>query len=133
MKFSPPTEEQEKFLDDQMDAAFYFADDYFPDWKGDELTPEILDKIFIEWLKNPKDYSDQEMVSSLGAAFGEYMVVHLDMEWQVIKDDYGTALGVHRTEPEWTGYPFDSIQKRVDSKETDFLVTIFDMAKLAVT
>lgn len=132
MKFSTLTEKQEKFLDDQVDAAFYFADDYFPDWQEDELTPEILDKIFIKWLEEPKDYSDQEIVSSIGAAFGTYLCNRLKMDWKVVEDEYGTALCVHHEKPAWTGYPFDSVQKRVDSKETNFLVTIFSTAKLAV-
>ena len=129
MTFSEPTQEDLEFLSGARDLLPEVAEYYLPDWKGGEFTPKLLDEIFKAWLEASEEFDTQDIVDSVGVATGDWMVKNCQMEWKVIEDQYGTALGTHREKPRYTCYPIDSVGKRVQSREVDFLQTICELAK----
>ena len=66
-----------------------------------------------------------EVVLTVGAAFGEHLVRELGFEWCIATDDWGTDIAV-RARPgcgDVTIFPTDYVAKRWERKETGFLAT----------
>jgi hypothetical protein len=94
-------------------------------------TPEHLDAIFRAWAHSGSRTatSDEEIVQILGAAFGQYCVKTLNMEWAIVTDTDGSAAAIKGVDRDFRGYPFHSTWKRIADAEQDFFVPIFNTLK----
>jgi len=129
MKFTAISEDDKNFIEIAMDMAEEIVYHYKKDWEGAEISPEVLDQVFAQWLDNPSEYGNNQVINSLGVALGEYMRRHLQMHWTIVTDQYGTVMAVHREQPDWTTFPFDTVSKRVQSREGNFFAAIYKMSE----
>lgn len=84
------------------------------------------DRAFRTWQgSNSLRYSEAEVVQILGAYLGNKCNAELDMEWVVVKDQYGTNYGIRSKTHEVLGFPFSTVMKRIENDESDFLHGVF--------
>ncbi len=85
-----------------------------------------IDVAFAEWMKRgEKRHSRTQIVEILGALFGEKCVQDFDMEWVRVTNTFGTSFAIRAKGVEVMAFPFDSIEKRIDSGETDFFTPLY--------
>jgi len=107
---------------------------------------ELLDITFKKWLSDKsvftllKNYEIDEDISDkptadmivlgLGAILGNLIIDETGANWVLVKDDYGETHGIYFESPTFKhmNYPFDSIYKRVNSRETGFFKYILQGA-----
>jgi hypothetical protein len=91
-----------------------------------QATPKELDEIFNAWAHSTERsaVSDEEIVQILGAAFGKYCALALNMRWVVVTDSGGSAAAIQGIAKDFRGFPFHSIWKRITADEQDFFVPI---------
>jgi len=97
-----------------------------PDW-----TLADLDLAFEVWHQSTDRgrFSPQVVTRITGAAFGNYCNCSLDMRWLAITDLGGRDLAVRTQDDRVTGFPFSTVTKRIDDKETGFFVPVFNLLK----
>src|SRR6185503_2619764 len=90
-----------------------------------------LDAAFAGWMKSGEKtpYTDDAVVQIAGAAFGEYCAQQLKMEWVLIDDADGTALGIAGVEKEFRGFPHFTVRKRIPLGEYGFFQPVFELLK----
>lgn len=90
-----------------------------------------LDKAFEKWITSAEKspYDDEATVQILGAAFGEYCAQHLNMEWVLVNDADGQALGLIGVEKDFRGFPHFSVRKRIPLVEFGFFEPVFQLLK----
>lgn len=90
-------------------------------------TLKDCDDAFAVWQKSPspRKYKNEDVVETLGAAFGEHCVRELGMQWVLVTDKYGKDYAVKATDREVIAFPFSAVQKRIESGESKFLEPIF--------
>ena len=96
--------------------------------KEDAIETEIIEKIETTTTGNIKE-TEEEMSRILGAAYGRYCIERLGVRWAVIKDQLGTDTALVRENPTSRGFPFTSIQYRIEDKKTDFLYALYASLK----
>jgi hypothetical protein len=103
---------------------------YKPDFKQTNLSFEMLDSVFYEWLndKNEEKFSSDSLANGLGVLFGELLSEKLKMYWVKVIDEYGEEYGV-RTLDNFTSFPISSVYKRIKTEETGFFTNIYEMLK----
>ena len=86
-----------------------------------------LDAGFKAWLlaADKQGFTDEAVMELLGAMFGHYCIVHLNMRWIKLSDADGTTLAVEGVDCEFRGFPFQTISKRITDSEYGFFVTVF--------
>ena len=86
-----------------------------------------LDAAFKAWLLAPEKqgFTDEAVMELLGAMFGHYCVVNLNMRWIKLSDADGTTLAVEGVDREFRGSPFQTISKRIADSEYGFFVPVF--------
>jgi len=86
-----------------------------------------LDAAFKAWLLAPdkQGFTDEAVMELLGAMFGHYCVVNLNMRWIKLSDADGTTLAVEGVDREFRGFPFQTISKRIADSEYGFFVPVF--------
>jgi Domain of unknown function (DUF3806) len=90
------------------------------------LSLDTLDEAFRIWQQETRRrFTDQEVVDILGSYLGGKLVAELDMEWVVVKDQYGTDYGVRSRKVELLAYPFASVEKRIQRSEHGFMAAVF--------
>jgi Domain of unknown function (DUF3806) len=94
---------------------------------AEALTPTILDAIFKRWLQDvtPDAPPGDDVALAIGAAFGEFLITHLDMQWEILTDEYGTAWAVKHRQSSITGFPIETVRKRIADRKIDFLQGVF--------
>ena len=95
---------------------------YQPEFKQTNLSFEMLDSVFYEWLndKNEEKYSADSLANGLGVLFGELLSEKLEMHWVKVIDENGEEYGV-RTLDSYTSFPISRYYKRIKTEERDFL------------
>lgn len=102
-------------------------------YEGSKLESQLdfdkLDKTFKTWQKDTEEKFDTESIKlGLGAIFGDLLNKELNMQWILINDEYDEELAVRHAN-DFTSFPFSSIQKRIESGESDFFNNIYQMIK----
>jgi hypothetical protein len=94
---------------------------------GPKWTLADLDTAFEAWLLAPEKlgFSNDAVMELLGAMFGHYCVVQLNMRWIKLSDADGVTLAVEGVEREFRGFPFQTITKRIADSEYGFFVPVF--------
>jgi hypothetical protein len=93
--------------------------------------PELLDKVFVECLKDldNKMIQPNVVVAALGSAMGQCLIDRLGFKWIIYKDDQGTDLALKHPVSGWISYPMSSVYTRLETKERGFVKGIFDTFK----
>jgi hypothetical protein len=88
-----------------------------------DITPRLLDTVFTRWMQDAdREKADGESVSlAIGSAFGECLKRTLGLEWMVVSDDQGEAWALSQPGMTMMVFPIESVRKRVESGETNFL------------
>lgn len=95
---------------------------------GTELTPETLDIAFEAWLSShDRDEQDPNpMIDAFGAAFGQYLADHLDLEWKIATEGDGHEMALHGQPGDIMLYPPNLVAKRYVDGETGFFAPVFE-------
>ena len=95
---------------------------------------KLFDYGFKVWMlsEDLRKEKNDEVVNSLGAAFGQLMVKELNMEWVVVNDKYGEDWAIQHKDTGIISYPYSSIYKRIVSKKTDFMEPIFYVVQKSI-
>lgn len=114
---------------DQASAkALKFVADYVPGATSPKLTD--FDKAFYLWQKEKKRrYSEQQVIEMIGAYLGNQLVKDFQMEWVVVNDQYGTDYAVRGRQKEVMSFPFAAVDKRIQRKEHEFVVGVYQTVK----
>lgn len=91
-----------------------------------------MDTIFARWLSDGDEQdrtSDAEVADALGAALGEHLIRSLGMRWVTVSDDDGVARAIRHEAALTMAFPVDSVRKRIESRETDFIVKVAAIVK----
>jgi hypothetical protein len=96
----------------------------------DQLQDDLLlnlDLAFAAWLQSssPRKEPAAKIVRLVGAAYGSYCITRLGMRWAVIHDEYGTDIALVRENPTARGFPFSSIQYRIEDQKSDFIYAMY--------
>lgn len=93
---------------------------------GVRLSLRSLDEAFRDWqVEATRQFSEQQVVQMLGAYLGSRLTADLDMEWVVVKDQYGTDFAVRSKKVEVLSFPFSSVSKRIELSQYDFMVGVY--------
>ncbi|WP_338846307.1 DUF3806 domain-containing protein [Massilia sp. W12] len=108
--------------------ALRFVTDYVPRASNPKLTD--FDKAFYLWQKEKsRRYSEQQVIEMIGAYLGNQLVKDFQMEWVVVSDQYGTDYAVRGKQKEVMSFPFASVEKRIQRKEHEFVVGVYQTVK----
>jgi len=123
-EITPASAQDVRLFHSQAHRASDFAVAYLG--VGARPSLESLDKAFRKWqIETEPQFSEQEVVEILGSFLGNELVVGLDMEWVVVKDQYGVDYGVRARKVEVMAFPFSSVEKRVKRGQSDFMVAVY--------
>ncbi len=94
---------------------------------GGNWTLTDLDAAFKAWLlaTDKLGFTNEAVMELLGAMFGHYCTVQLNMRWIKLSDADGTTLAVEGVDREFRGFPFQTISKRIADSEYGFFVPVF--------
>jgi hypothetical protein len=94
---------------------------------GESWTLTDLDSAFEAWVLaiDKLGFTDEAVIELLGAMFGHYCTVRLNMRWIKLSDVDGTTLAIEGVDREFRGFPFQAISKRITASEYGFFVPIF--------
>jgi Domain of unknown function (DUF3806) len=90
-----------------------------------------LDASFAGWIESEdkEGYTPQAVEALIGAAFGQYCIDTLDMEWVQVKDSFGASFAVVGKTIDVRSYPFDMVAKRIASEEIGFMAGVYMVLK----
>jgi hypothetical protein len=94
---TPPTAEQEAWIQGQLAEARKFVDAFSPEDAEEPLTVGALDRALAAWLS--QDVTDSTRVDAaihaVGVAFGQLLADGLAMRWVLVEGAGGRTLAVH--------------------------------------
>jgi Domain of unknown function (DUF3806) len=94
-------------------------------------TPTLkeCDEAFYRWHRAKGRYTDKQVTAMLGAYLGKKLISDFQMEWVVVKDQYGTDYAVRAKKYEVMSFPFSSVSKRVENNQPDVMVAVYEIVK----
>jgi hypothetical protein len=128
-KFSPLSDEDWAWLQNQLEAAPLFVEAFAPDEAGRPVTLRSLDRAFAAWLGRGTRDGDEinGTINVVGLRFGQFLVDEAGFEWVVAEDERGAELAI-RALPgrgDVLVYPANFVAKRWKRRESNFLVAAF--------
>jgi len=92
-----------------------------------DWTLTDLDTAFERWIlaTDKLGYTDNAVIELLGAMFGHYCTLKLNMRWIKLADADGSTLAVEGIDREFRGFPFQTITKRIAESEYGFFKPVF--------
>jgi Domain of unknown function (DUF3806) len=95
--------------------------------ESSDIEPSALDAAYSMWLAqhDPETEDPNPVINAFGIAFGQYLVDHLQLQWIVASDKYGTEMAVHGQSGDILVYPANLVGKRYTTRETDFFAVHF--------
>ena len=129
---TPVDEDTLAGLRQNAEMAFRFVHDHVANFDAPTWSLQDLDDAFAAWTAHGDKAAcpPQAVEAIVSAAFGEYCVRTLGMQWVSMTDSYGQALAVEgaasgQKYKDMRTFPFAVVGKRIDSGESHFLVSIF--------
>lgn len=122
-KISQLNTSEKGLIDDHAAACVLFAKEYL-DQVGQPSLKD-LDLAFSSWTSDRKQYSDDDVRMMIGSYLGNYFVASANMEWVFVEDQYGKDYAVQSRVYDVLAFPFSTVQKRIDSKETGFINNVY--------
>jgi hypothetical protein len=104
---------------------------YLPKVRNPSLKD--FDEAFRLWqIEKRQRYTEQQVIEILGACLGNKLIADFQMEWVVVKDEYGTDLAVRAKKYEVMSFPFASVVKRIEKNQYDFMVGVYHTVKASI-
>lgn len=92
-----------------------------------------FDEAFRLWqLEGKRQFTEQQVVEMLGAYLGNKLIVDFQMEWVVVKDEYGTDFAVRSKMYEVMSFPFSSVAKRIENEQYDFMFGVYHTVRSSI-
>ena len=110
--------------------------DFVAAYVPDVATPELqdYDTAFASWQQDPQPtYSSEQVIECLGGYLGNRMIADFDMEWVVVKDEYGTDYAVRSKTSETLAFVFSSVLKRIEDGDAEFVHGLFHVVKNTIS
>ena len=86
-----------------------------------------MDGAYQAWAESrDQEPTRDEVISLMGAYLGNRLVSDHDMEWVMVRDQYGEDRGVRHRSLQILVFPFDTIIKRIGTDEFGFIESICD-------
>ena len=113
-----------KAFDAYASQGVRFVATYLPKVKNPSLKD--FDEAFHLWRSEGKRrFTEQQVIEILGAYLGKKLIADFQMEWVVVKDEYGTDFAVRGKKYEVMSFPFSSVAKRIENKQHDFMSGVY--------
>jgi Domain of unknown function (DUF3806) len=122
------TRAENSWVEEQMGAAIQFVSSFSPSDSSNRLTLAALDTALKRWLaSDPAPETINGVIDAVGTAFGDSLVSAGVFRWVIVSDEWGTALAVRALPGQGDVLVFraDTVAKRWERRETDFLVRTF--------
>ncbi len=108
-----------------------FVSTYLPRVKNPSLKD--YDEAFRLWqIEKKRRYTEQQVIEILGACLGNKLIADFQMEWVVVKDEYGTDFAVRGKKYEIMSFPFSSVAKRIGNNQYDFMVGVYHTVRSSI-
>lgn len=108
-----------------------FVQTYLPKMKNPSLKD--FDESFHLWQSEGKRrFTEQQVIEILGAYLGNKLIADFQMEWVVVKDEYGTDFAVRGKKYEVMSFPFSSVAKRIENNQYDFMSGVYHAVKSSI-
>lgn len=129
-RFTPLSDEQLRSIRDNAKLIVPFMS-FHAVKPSSEWSLEDLDMAFSAWTDSGRKepYSDDFIIEVAGAAFGEHCAKHLNMEWVLVEDQDGKAIGLRSRVVEQQSFPFATVSKRIPVREHGFFKPVFLLIK----
>lgn len=90
-----------------------------------------LDEAFEAWHHSSDRgrFSPRVVMRITGAAFGNHCNVRLKTRWVAITDALGRDIAIRSPDGRITGFPFSTVQKRINANETGFFERVFALLR----
>ena len=101
---------------------------YFDQPVENKFDPKTIDDLFVVLLKEIEsgEVANEMVANTIGCAMGHGLSKQLGFKWIIYTDEYGTELAAKNDNNNWIAFPLNSVWKRIESKETGFVRSIFD-------
>lgn len=85
-------------------------------------TPEQLDDVLPRWEREPVEtrVHANDVVHAFGAVLGAHLCRELQLQWILVRDEYGTELAVNGDPGDILLFPINATAKRLDRHEVVF-------------
>jgi hypothetical protein len=108
-----------------------FVSTYLPRVTNPSLKD--FDEAFRLWqVEKKRRYTAQQVIEILGAYLGNKLIVDFQMEWVVVKDEYGTDFAVRAKKYEVLSFPFSSVAKRIENNQYDFMAGVYHTVRTSI-
>jgi hypothetical protein len=130
-KVGPLNPEDEEGFSQNAQIAISFVELFDQPRELDPVTPAALDRAFAGWLEatDTHGFSPEAVVAVLGSAFGKYCAETLRMRWAQVQEGESTSFAVIAKDCDVRAYPFDMIAKRLPTRETGFIESVYLVLK----
>ncbi len=80
----------------------------------EKIQPSTLDEVFLAFLKDQRQFANEDVANGLGAIFGDMLEQELAMVWRTIEDEYGREYALIHEETGSVVFPINSVWKRLE-------------------
>lgn len=135
-KFSDPSDQEQAWLQAQLDALPAFIEAYSPDDAERPVNLDSLDRVFGAWLA--QDVQDNAQVNAainiVGICFGQFLVESAGFRWVIASDKQGADLAVLALpgRGDVLVYPANFVAKRWERKESNFIASAYNAIRQQV-
>lgn len=120
-----------KAFDAYASQGVHFVAIYLPTVKNPSLKD--FDEAFRLWQSEDKRrFTEQQVIEIFGAYLGNKLITDFQMEWVVVKDEYGTDFAVRSKKYEVMSFPFSSVTKRIENKQHDFMFGFYHAVRSSI-
>lgn len=108
---------------------------YQSSYESSDLTFELLDTVFSEWINDIHDekFDDESIANGLGVVYGMLLSKQLHMKWVKVNDKYGENFAITLANTplyqNLTTFPIAAVYKRIETGETGFFANIYEVLK----
>jgi hypothetical protein len=135
--FTPLTQAETLWLNQQLSAAEALTAVHCPEAAGQPLSPAILDRVWAAWVASGPSTPDavNAGINAIGIAFGAQLVQQSGFSWVIASDEWGTDLAVLALPgtADVLVHPAHFVAKRWEGRETGFLQSAFQDINRRVT
>lgn len=120
-----------KAFDAYASQGVHFVATYLPTVKSPSLKD--FDEAFRLWQSEGKRrFTEQQVIEIFGAYLGNKLIADFQMEWVIVKDEYGTDFAVRSKKYEVMSFPFSSVTKRIENKQHDFMFGVYHTVRSSI-
>lgn len=136
-KIEQLTDKEQQWLASQLESAAKFVAAFAPQEADVPPTLSALDQAFAAWLATNERDTDviNSTVNCIGAAFGQFLVDGIGLNWVIATDEHGSDLAVYGLpgKGDVLVYPANFVAKRWERGETRFLESAYEQIEQHVS